>query len=591
MDKSRFLSGMEEEMEYLNDIYITADNIISSLGFTTKENVCAISLNKSGIISVEAGKISDTPILAGLINSDILNELTEKYSLQEFSKAEQLAILSIKDLLLQRDIELKECGFILSSTKGNVDLLQHHTENIDRNVFLRESASKITGYFGMDDRAMVVSNACISGVSALIIARRLLLNGDYKHIIVTGVDVLSHFITSGFRSFRSLSENLCRPYDSERDGLNMGEACGSILLSTESGTDNITIRGGAISNDANHISGPSRTGDGLYYAMRDAMDEAGVTADDIDCINLHGTATVFNDEMEAKAVYLAQLEKVPVNSLKSYFGHTLGASGIIETIICAHQLKENVIYGTLGYQTNGVSQSLNVSNNHICGKTINTCLKTASGFGGCNAAVVLSKIPSHKSIEQGTFLFNKIKSCTIENSSIKVNDEVVFNSASGDFAVFIREAFKNTGDSNQKFYKMDDLCKLGYIAALHLLNGITFNPDEMGIILSNYSSSSDTDAKHQRIIDGGGDNAASPAVFVYTLPNIVAGEICIRHKIQGENTFFIEYPGNMERQEEYVKLAMNRSKLQFCITGWCEYLDNKYKAEFRLIKKDKTWKN
>lgn len=591
MDKSRFLSGVEEEMEYLNDIYITADNIISSLGFTTKENVRAISLNKSGIASVEAGKISDAPILAGLINSGILNELTEKYSLQKFSKAEQLAILSIKDLLSQKDIDLKQCGFILSTTKGNVDLLKHHTENIDRNVFLRESASRITEYFGMDDMAMVVSNACISGVSALIVARRLLLNSSYKHIIVTGVDVLSHFITSGFLSFRSLSENLCKPYDSERDGLNLGEACGSILLSAESGTDNIIIRGGAISNDANHISGPSRTGDGLYYAIRDAMDEAGVTANDIDCINLHGTATVFNDEMEAKAVHLAQLEKVPVNSLKPYFGHTLGASGIIETIICAHQLKEDVIYGTSGYQTNGVSQSLNVSNNHICGKTINTCVKTASGFGGCNATIVLSKIPSHKSIEQGTFLFNEIKSCIIENSSIKVNDEVIFYSTSGDFSVFIRKAYKNAGDSNQKFYKMDDLCKLGYIAALHLLNGITFNSDEMGIILSNYSSSSDTDLKHQRIIDEGGDDVASPAVFVYTLPNIVAGEICIRHKIQGENTFFIEYPDRQERQKEYVKLAMNRSNLQYCITGWCEYFDNKYKAEFRLIKKNKIWKN
>jgi 3-oxoacyl-(acyl-carrier-protein) synthase len=325
--------------------------------------------------------------------------------------------------------------------------------------------------------------------------------------------------------------------------------------------------------------------------MRDAMNEAGVTAGDIDFINLHGTATVFNDEMEAKAIHLAQLGETPVNSLKPYLGHTLGASGIIETIICARQLKENIVFGTLGYHTNGVSLPLNVNDNHLHSDSISTCIKTASGFGGCNAAIVLSKLPSHKLTKQGIFSFNEIRNCTIENSSIRVNDEVIFNSTSSDFAVFIREAYKRTDDSNQKFYKMDNLCKLGYIAALHLLDGIDFNPSEMGIILSNYSSSLDTDVKHQRIIDEGGDNSASPAVFVYTLANIVAGEICIRHKIQGENTFFIEYPDNTERQEEYIKLAMSTGKLQFCITGRCEYTDNKYIAEFRLIQKEKIWKN
>lgn len=582
---------MEEEMGNLNDVYIIADNIISSLGFTTEENLQAIRSGKSGIVPVEAGRVSDAPMLAGLIDANRLNKLAEEHKLQKFSKIEQLVLLSIKDIASQREIDLKECGLLISTTKGSIDLLSHHTEAIDRNVFLRISASKIASYFGMDDNATVVSNACISGVSALITGRRLLLNNNYKHLIVTGVDVLSAFITSGFRSFRSLSAIQCKPYDRERDGLNLGEGCGSILLSAEHETDSIILRGGAISNDANHISGPSRTGDGLYYAMKGAMDEAGVTPQDVDYLNLHGTATVFNDEMEAKAVFLAQLEETPVNSLKPYFGHTLGASGLIETIICAHQLKENIVYGTPGYRANGVSLPLKVNSHHVYGECINTCIKTASGFGGCNAAVILSKLPSRKLKEQETCSFREIKRCVIESGSITVNDEIQFNSAAADFPLFIREAYKKTNDGNQKFYKMDDLCKLGYVAALHLLNGMTFSPDEMGIVLSNFASSLDTDTKHQRIIDEGGDSAASPTVFVYTLANIVAGEICIRHKIQGENTFFIDYPGCSEKQEEYVKLAMTAGKLNYCITGWCEYFDTKYKAEFKLIQKEKRWKS
>ncbi|MBK5720096.1 beta-ACP synthase [Dysgonomonas sp. Marseille-P4677] len=577
-------------MGHLKNTYIIADNIISSLGFTTQENIDAIDSYKSGITFTDTGEISDTPILAGLINKNKLSKLIDKYNLEKYTKAEQLIILSIKDLLSKKKITLDECGLIISTTKGNINLLQNHTETIDKNIFIRESASRITKYFEMEDKAMVISNACISGVSALIVARRLLLGRGYKHIIITGIDVLSHFISSGFQSFRSLSENLCKPYDSERDGLNLGEACGSILLSIEEENNSIVLRGGNISNDANHISGPSRTGDGLYYAIKGAMDEAGIKPKDVDYINLHGTATAFNDEMEAKAIHLSKLNDVPINSLKPYFGHTLGASGVIETIICTHELRKNTIYGTLGYQNNGVSLPLNISNKHLGRDKIDTCLKTASGFGGCNAAIVLSKHKNQQESFIEDFRLEQIRNCIIENNTINVNGEVVFNSSSTDFSVFIREAYKNTEDNNQKFYKMDDLCKLGYITALYLLDQISYSPDEIGIILSNYSSSLDTDIRHQRIIDKDGDSAASPATFVYTLPNIVAGEICIRHKIQGENTFFIECPNNLDKQNEYIKLAMTRGKLHLCITGWCEYIDNKYKAEFRLIKKE-IWKN
>lgn len=577
-------------MEYLNNTYLVADNIISSLGFTTQENLDAINSYKSGIALPETSEISDFPILAGLIDQDRLSESEKKYNLNDFTKAEQLTILSIKDLLSQKQINLNECGLIISTTKGNIDLLQNHTENINNNLFLRETATRISNYFGMKDNAMVVSNACISGVSALIVAHRLLKMGNYKHMIVAGVDVLSHFISSGFQSFRSLSENLCKPYDVDRDGLNLGEACGSILLSTEGDNDSIVLRGGAISNDANHISGPSRTGDGLYFAIKGAMKEAETSLEDIDFVNLHGTATVFNDEMEAKAIHLAKLNNVPINSLKPYFGHTLGASGVIETIVCAHQLKNDTIYATLGYQTSGVTLPLTISNKHIHKDSIDTCIKTASGFGGCNTAIVLSKNKNKEQANIKNLKFEQIKSCTIENSVVKVNNEVIFDSSSTDFAVFIREAYKSSEDSNQKFYKMDDLCKLGYIAALHLLKDISYSPDQIGIILSNYSSSLDTDIKHQRIIDKDGDAAASPAVFVYTLANIVAGEICIRHKIQGENTVFIEYSDNLDKQNEYVKLAMTDGNMHLCITGWCEYIDNKYKAEFRLIEKE-IWKN
>lgn len=154
----------------------------------------------------------------------------------------------------------------------------------------------------------------------------------------------------------------------------------------------------------------------------------------------------------------------------------------------------------------------------------------------------------------------------------------------GAFATFIRTAYKFLALDDRKFYKMDDLCKLGYIAAACLFarNGgkTGYEPGEVGIIFANTSSSMDTDLKHQHIIDTMGDREASPAVFVYTLPNVVLGELCIRYKIQGENTFFINnrYPESFIR--DYATLVMRKQKLRACLTGWCELLGDRYEARF-----------
>ncbi len=147
------------------------------------------------------------------------------------------------------------------------------------------------------------------------------------------------------------------------------------------------VKAGAISNDANHISGPSRTGEELSMAINKALAQAKT---DVDFISAHGTATPYNDEMEAKAFCLSGLQEVPLNSMKGNFGHTLGAAGLIESIMCIESLRQDIILPSLGYAEHGVSQPIKV-NRQAVEKPLNACLKTASGFGGCNAAVVFGK--------------------------------------------------------------------------------------------------------------------------------------------------------------------------------------------------------
>ncbi len=593
-------------MEHPLNVHIVADALISSLGFDTSENVCAIrSYRTVRPAVIDPIRLQQAAAAAGIPEGN-------------FARLEQLFILTIGQVAEQAGINLRNpgCAILLSTTKGNIDLLAGHTDDTpDKRLFLGEMGQRIGRYFGAEKRTEVLSNACISGVSALIVAKRWIETGRYTDVVVAGGDLLSSFITSGFQSFKSISENLCRPYDSQRDGLNLGEACGAILLSHRGTTNDILLTGGSISNDANHISGPSRTGDGLSIAICQAMREANVTPQEVSFINAHGTATLYNDEMESKAIHLAGLEAVPVHSLKPYFGHTLGASGVIETIISLHQLREGILFGTYGYESLGVPMPIEVSaaHRHL---SMQHCIKTASGFGGCNAAIVLS-LPQHlpapatdkeRAPESVSEACAKVAprqeirltaTVTIEQSKVSIEQsrvnvgqnkvniepEIVFSSAETDFGRFIREAFKHLGESNMKFYKMDDLCKLGYVAAGYLLKQATTTllPQETGIVLANASASLDTDLKHQTLIDSGGNEAASPAVFVYTLPNVVAGEICIRHKIQGENTFFIAPQYDATRLEQYARIAMTDGGLKRCVVGWCELLQGNYRATFNLL--------
>jgi 3-oxoacyl-[acyl-carrier-protein] synthase-1 len=221
---------------------------------------------------------------------------------------------------------------------------------------------------------------------------RLIQSGQYENVVVAGADVITKFILSGFQSFQAVSPQPCRPFDAARNGITLGEGASTVMLSANKkyATD-IEVMGGSVSNDANHISGPSRTGEELALVINKAMQQAGVEQTGIDFVSAHGTATPYNDEMEAKAIALTGLQATPVNSLKGYYGHTLGAAGLIESVISMQSLKNNVVLPTKGFETLGVTKPLNVTNTMLHG-SFNNCLKTASGFGGCNAALVFGKV-------------------------------------------------------------------------------------------------------------------------------------------------------------------------------------------------------
>lgn len=369
-----------------------ADNILSPLGYTTEDNFKAVSAGKTMLRLYEDMFDLPEPFFGSLFDRSDVNRLADRELNvgDELTFFEKICVLSIKRAIERCNLraDKENVIFILSTTKGNVELLEDSLD--DTRCYLSSSAEKIAGYFGNPNQVLVVSNACISGVCAQITAVRALLGGKYKYAVVVGADVLSKFIVSGFQSFKALSPKGCKPYDKERNGLNLGEAAGTIILKSEDRPcDNAwQYAGSSIHNDVNHISGPSRTGEGSYRVLKDITQS--VSMEEIAFINVHGTSTAYNDEMESIAIHRAGLDNVAVNGLKGYYGHTLGAAGIIETILSMKAVDNGVILATKGFTTQGTTYPVNISNQQRAASG-NAFIKILSGFGGSNAGISYRK--------------------------------------------------------------------------------------------------------------------------------------------------------------------------------------------------------
>ncbi|PWN58777.1 beta-ketoacyl synthase N-terminal-like domain-containing protein [Chryseobacterium viscerum] len=381
------------------EIYITDYNCVTPLGFDADSNWKALLEGKSG---VALHKIIDNQeaFYASMIDSQKLDEEFNRFFTQntiDFTRLEKMLLLSLQPLVEKNTLS-ENTAFILSTTKGNISLLKNQSE-LPEGVYLSKLAQKIADFFGFKTKPIVVSNACVSGVMAIAVAKNMIQAGKYKDAFVIAGDELSEFVISGFNSFQAIGSGPCKPYDKNRDGINIGEAAAAIYITSRHSDEGkisenekfrFKVLGDSAVNDANHISGPSRTGDGLFASIKNAMTEAQVSAEQIDFISAHGTATLYNDEMEAIAFNRMELQNVPLNSMKGYYGHCLGASGLLESIISMESALHSTLLPSKNFEENGVSQPLNIIKENQSA-AVQYILKTASGFGGCNAAVVLEK--------------------------------------------------------------------------------------------------------------------------------------------------------------------------------------------------------
>ena len=575
---------MRAKMKQNVMVSVLADNVISLLGETSEENYQAVKEGKSAIHAY-------APMTAGIPNGFVASLLSSDFEELAFRSAQKAIDASGINISSTRTV------FILSSTKGSIEKLG---QTDDDKLYLGNIAQRIATRLGIQLSPIVVCNACISGLAAMILASRLLVSKKYDYAVVCGADCPGRFIISGFQSLNAMSAFSCQPFDIERQGLNLGEAAATVVLGREITTKSVNngcrrqvwqIGHGYIKNDAYHISAPSKTAEGLYEALLKTMN--GIDKRNIAFINAHGTATLFNDQMEAIAIHRAELQDIPVNALKGYVGHTLGAAGIMETILCMKAVDDHTVLGTRGYEEVGVSGRIQLSSKHH--STIKTSfIKQLSGFGGCNATLYARSVrvgpQGFSDCDTSGSMSTSISSCVkkghqvhiapqgiwLDNKEFIIDKEITQNG-------LLTALYKQIIGNYPKYYKMDGLCRLGFIASELLLKAErdegSFTEDinkTRAIVFFNRSSSIASDKKYLASIVEKDNYFPSPSVFVYTLPNIVTGEIAIRNGYHGETSFYILPHKNELLMQDIIETTFMDEQTTSVLTGWLDYEDSEH---------------
>ena len=566
-------------------IYKIADNILSPLGETTQQNYEAVKAGRSVLDRYDNHWALPEPVTASLFTV----EQEKCFTVRGMSRFESMVINSVRQALSQTKLDISQPNviLILSTTKADVELLE---ESPDSNLMSpADSALRIARELGFTTQPVVVCNACISGLSALILATRLMESGQYDYAVVCGADSQSRFIVSGFQSLKALSTEPCRPFDMERIGLNLGEAAATMVLSRKAENGAVwTIGSGAVRNDACHISNPVKNGEGSYRALTAIVSDC--PSDGLAFVSAHGTATIFNDQMESVAIERTGLSTVPVNGYKGYYGHTMGAAGVLETIISMAALDDSTILGTRGFEELGVSGNISFSGvNQSTDKK--AFVKMLSGFGGCNAALLCNKGTVLLLHNNGDDIIKESSLCythrvMITPDSVEVDGYRLATEGTG--KEMLKALYHQYVGDYPKFYKMDGLSRLGFIASELILQAEgreRFVPcDDRAIIFFNHSSSVSADRKYLESISDPENFFPSPSVFVYTLPNIVTGEIAIRNHYYGETSFYILPERSESQMESILHASFLDPTTRSILSGWLDYEnDDHFMAEIKIL--------
>jgi 3-oxoacyl-[acyl-carrier-protein] synthase II len=390
-------------------VAIVAVGIVSPFGLGLDETLDSLRAARDCVAPVTRFSVEQCRCkTAGqIVDERLLAHQQSGRSGRRLHRASHMMIAALGEALSQ-DLQFKPELTVIGTTSGGMSFGEDYYRSLHRHGDLRHSPSWIANYppqkpvidaqetFGISAPRQVIANACASGTNAIGHAFECVRSGKYQRVLTGGYDALSELVFVGFDSLQAATPEKCRPFDRDRSGMVLGE--GAAILALENfeaaqarGTEILAeIIGYGISTDNHHLTQPDPSGSGPRQAMEQALRSAAVSAERIDYINAHGTATPFNDAAEGKAI--AELfDHVPVSSTKGMMGHSLGAAGAIEAIVCLLSLQHQFLPPNINFRTPDEHVDLNIVANESRAAKIDIVLSNSFGFGGTNAAIVMQK--------------------------------------------------------------------------------------------------------------------------------------------------------------------------------------------------------
>lgn len=397
-------------------VVVTGIGTCSSLGHNVKETEESLILNRVNFKDIPAFRFkTDNPILRIRKCFQIPEDTYLDYRAQDISVMYPMARDSIQQAVSSAGLNKAELsrartsfcvGMSVSTTfvreKVIYDRFINGTEDWDDIRYTTPVlASKMAKDFGVNSVVSVISTACASGTNSIGRAFDLIRNGRTDFAICGGIDIVSELAFNGFNSLLALSRGRCRPFGIDRDGMSLGDGCAMFILESYESARNrgadifAEIKGYNILNETYHPTSPHPDGIYALKCMNSALEMANLSVSDVDYVNAHGTGTKINDSSEFKAInsFLAERQSPSfVNSTKGLTGHTLGAAGSMEVLICILSMKNNIIYGDgRDYKTLSSPKVDYVSENRH-NVQVNVCVSNSFAFAGNMSSIVLSKI-------------------------------------------------------------------------------------------------------------------------------------------------------------------------------------------------------
>lgn len=537
----------------MSTVAITGYGIVSAIGNDAQEVLSSLKEGRSGVDRMQYLKSdhSELPVGEVKMSNAQMKQLLGVGDDQIVSRTALMGALAARQAMLHSHLDIKgrRVAFLSGTTVAGMDITEEHFNQMktddtaaslirhhDCGTSTRESA-RLAGLDGA--LTSTISTACSSALNAIILGADMLKSGEADIVVAGGSEALSRFHLNGFNTLMILDKEQCRPFDSTRAGLNLGEGAAYVVM--ERG-DEAKVRGAEIHGwvagygnacDAFHQTASSDNGEGAYRSMTAALEMAGLKPSDIHYINAHGTGTPNNDVSESQAlVRVFGNDMPPVSSTKSFTGHTTSASGSIETVVCLLAMKEGFVPASLGWknQADGViTPSLGEE-----GVQLDNVLCNSFGFGGNDSSLVISKEKPTQALPKGLLSTDKMQMFDtlgkLENRGVKVAGESVIDNP---------EALKDSRKwiSPMEGRRMGKLLKAATMTSLEALQKAGVDcPD--AIVTATCWGMIDTSEQFLDDMCTNGEQLLKPTLFMQSTHNTISSAIAIRTGCHGCNVTY-----------------------------------------------------